>query len=291
MNVYEIITERILAEIERGTLPWNKPWKSALGEEPANLVSKKGYRGINRFLLGHLSFERPYYVTYKQATDLGGNVRKGEKGTPVIFWKQSQYTKEDAQGIEQTENSFVLRYYMVFNVSQCEGIDRHLPMLPSLDTSMSTIQPLEAAEQIVSRYATCPTLNHVRGDRAYYQPSTDTVVLPETSQFSSQSEYYSTVFHELTHSTGHASRLNRPTLTDMTFFGSANYSKEELVAEMGAAFLCGEAGIENEAALKNSASYLDGWRKKLKMDSKIVIQAAGQAQKAADYILGVNREA
>ncbi len=126
----------------------------------------------------------------------------------------------------------------------------------------------------------------MRGNRAYYTPSTDSIVLPETNQFDSQAEYYSTLFHELTHSTGHASRLNRPTLVDASYFGSHNYSKEELVAEMGAAFLCGEAGIDNEAALKNSASYLDGWRKKLKTDSKVLIQAAGQAQKAADHILG-----
>ena len=286
MNVYEIITERILNEIDKGTLPWHKPWKSELGEESANLVSKKGYRGINRFLLSHLPYERPYFVSYKQATDLGGNVKKGEKGTPVIFWKTGTYTKTDSNGSEHEENSFLLRYYTVFNVAQCEGLDAHLPIITT-DQPLNPVNPIESADNLVAQWATRPTLAHVRGNRAYYQPSTDSIVMPERTQFSTQAEYYSTLFHELTHSTGHKDRLNRPTLVDASYFGSCNYSKEELVAEMGAAFLCGEAGIENEAVLRNSASYLDGWRKKLKADSKVVIQAAGMAQKAADLILGV----
>jgi antirestriction protein ArdC len=285
MNVYEIITARMLAEIEKGTLPWHKPWKAALGDESANLVSKKGYRGINRFLLAHLPYARPYFVTYKQAQDLGGNVKKGEKGCPVIFWKTGTYTKEDATGTDQTETSFLLRYYTVFNVAQCDGLDRHLPAVVPTITGPE-VSPIDSAERLVSGFHSRPTLVHQAGDRAYYQPSTDTAVMPERTQFTSSAEYYSTLFHELTHSTGHTARLNRPTLVDASYFGSCNYSKEELVAEMGAAFLCGEAGIENEAAMKNSASYLDGWRRKLKADSRVVIQAAGQAQKAADLILG-----
>ena len=284
MNVYDIITDRLLQEIEKGTIPWHKPWKSEDGEESTNLVSHKPYRGINRFLLAHMPYQRPYFVTYKQAGDLGGNVKKGEHGTPVIFWKQNTYSKTDSDGSESEHTGFVLRYYTVFNVAQCEGLDKFLPIMPAIDRS--EIATHAKSEQLVSQWASRPTLNHVRGNRAYYQPSTDSIVLPERDQFSSQAEYYSTLFHELTHSTGHASRLNRPTLTDASYFGSQNYSKEELVAELGAAFLCGEAGIENEAALKNSAAYLDGWRKKLKADSKIIVQAAGQAQKAADLILG-----
>lgn len=286
MNVYEIITERILAEIDKGTLPWHKPWKSELGEESANLVSKKGYRGINRFLLAHLPYERPYFLSYKQATDLGGNVKKGEKGTPIIFWKTGTYQKEGTDGTSHDETSFLLRYYTVFNVAQCEGIDAHLPAL-SPEPVTPTIATIDKAEQVVSGWNTRPTFNHVRGNRAYYTPSQDTVTMPEREQFHSSAEYYSTLFHELTHSTGHTSRLNRPTLVDASYFGSCNYSKEELVAEMGAAFLCGEAGIDNEAVVKNSAAYLDGWRRKLKADNKVVIQAAGQAQKAADHILGL----
>ena len=289
MNVYEIITERLLKEIDKGTLPWHKPWKSALGEEPANLISKKPYHGINRFLLSQMSFARPYFLTYNQATALGGQVKKGEHGIPVIFWKTGTYTATESDGSTHDEKSFLLRYYTVFNIDQCSGIESKIPPINPLPVDTG-IDPLASAEKIVEHFNTRPTITHVRGDRAYYTPSSDRVTLPETNQFHSQAEYYSTLFHELTHSTGHTSRLNRPTVAGASSFGSHNYSKEELVAEMGAAFLCGEAGIENEAALKNSASYLDGWRKKLKTDSKVVIQAAAQAQKAADYILGVKKE-
>jgi len=289
MTVYEIITDRLLKEIEKGTLPWHKPWKSALGEEPANLVSKHAYRGINRFLLSHMAYPRPYYVTYKQATDLGGSVKKGEHGTPVIFWKTGIYTQTEADGSSHEEKSFLLRYYTVFNVEQCDGIEGHLPIITT-EPIINPISPIESADRIVTHFNSRPTITHVRGDRAYYTPSRDTITLPETNQFQSQAEYYSTLFHEMTHSTGHSSRLNRPTLVEASYFGSHTYCKEELVAEMGAAFLCGEAGIENEAALKNSASYLDGWRRKLKADSKVVIQAAAQAQKAADFILGITKK-
>jgi Antirestriction protein len=284
MNVYEIITERLLQEIEKGTLPWHKPWKNALGEEAANLVSKKSYRGINRFLLSQMPYERPYYLSYKQAQDLGGNVKKGEHGTPVIFWKMNTYSKKEEDGSEHDEKGFLLRYYTVFNIAQCEGVEKHLPA--SKPVEGTALPAHDRAEAIVTGFHTRPTITHKAGDRAYYQPSIDSIVMPERTQFQSQAEYYSTLFHELTHSTGHTSRLNRPTLVDMVHFGDTNYSKEELCAEMGAAFLCGEAGIENEAALKNSASYLDGWRRKLKGDSKVVIHAAAQAQKAADFILG-----
>jgi antirestriction protein ArdC len=284
MNVYDIITERILKEIEKGTLPWHQPWKSVNGEEAQNLVSKKGYRGINRFLLSHLPYARPYYLTYKQAGDLGGTVKKGEHGTPVIFWKRNTYTKTASDGTQSEENGFMLRYYTVFNVEQCDGLRQSPPEIVPIEGQV--IDTMAQAEDLVDAYAQRPTVTHIAQNRAYYQPSTDSIVLPERTQFVSSAEYYSTLFHELTHSTGHKTRLNRPTLVDASYFGSQNYSKEELVAEMGAAFLCGEAGIENEAALKNSASYLDGWRKKLHADSKLVIQAAAQAQKAADHILG-----
>lgn len=284
MNVYEIITERILKELDKGTLPWHRPWQSVNGEEATNLVSRKGYRGINRFLLAQMPYARPFYVTYKQASDLGGTVKKGEHGIPVIFWKCDTYAKKESDGSEHDEKGFLLRYYTVFNIAQCEGLENHLPVVQPIDGTV--VPTLDRAERIVEGFNTRPTITHIAQDRAYYQPSTDTVVLPERNQFASQAEYYSTVFHELTHSTGHPSRLNRATLADQCMFGDTNYSKEELCAEMGAAFLCSEAGIENEAALKNSASYVDGWRKKLHQDSKVVVQAAAQAQKAADFILG-----
>lgn len=282
-TVYDMITERILAQLNQGTAPWHKPWKSVNGEEPMNLTSRKAYRGLNRFLLSVANYERPYFVTYKQALELGGHVKQGEKGSPVIFWKRNTYTKAQPDGTETEEQGFLLRYYTVFNVSQCEGLGKWLPALPTED--LRTIEPIEAAERIARGYPNAPAIHHVNGNLACYRPKSDEITLPLRNQFVSGPAYYSTLFHEMTHATGHAVRLNRSTLTDLCPFGSTNYSKEELVAEMGAAFLCGEAGIDNEAALKNSAAYIDGWRKKLSRDSKVVVHAAAQAQKAADYIL------
>lgn len=285
-TVYEIITQRILTELEKGTAPWHKPWKSALGEEPANLSSKRPYRGLNRFLLSQSQYARPYYVTYNQATNFGGQVKKGEHGWPVIFWKRDTYIRKHDDGAETEEKGFLLRYYTVFNVEQCEGLEKFMPDAPNAPKP-TDLEPNEKAEYIVRHFPNSPRIQYRKGDRAFYRPSEDLVVLPEKYQFRSPAEYYSTLFHELTHSTGHASRLHRSTLADALMFGDTNYSREELVAELGAAFLCGEAGIENEAALKNSAAYLDGWRRKLKADSKIIVTAAAQAQKAADHILGV----
>ncbi len=282
MTVYEIITEKILSEIDNGTIPWHKPWKSADGEEPCNAITKRPYRGINRFLCSLAPHARPYFLTYKQAAQNNGQVRKGEKGLPIIYWQKTE--KVDPTTGRKKE-SFLLRYYTVFNLDQCDGLDSLAP--PSLPSSPSALSTDERAEAIVSGYQNSPTIQR-SGDsaRAFYSPDHDSVVVPQLSQYATAAEYYSTLYHEVTHSTGHPSRLNRPTLTGFHYFGDQNYSKEELVAEFGAAFLCGEAGIENVAALKNSASYLDGWSKKLRGDSTLLIHAAAQAQKAADHILG-----
>lgn len=285
MNVYEIITQRILDEINKGTLPWHRPWKTVDGEEPTNLSSRKAYRGLNRFLLSLVPYERPFFVTYKQAQEMGGNVKQGEKGHQVIFWKRELYNKKnETTGESETVNGFLLRYYTVFNIAQCDGLEKWTPTKPEYNPV--DLLPIERAESIARHYPSAPAVRYKAQSRAYYSPSDDTIVLPERWQFISPAEYYSTLFHELTHSTGHKDRLNRSTLTDLVCFGDTNYSKEELVAELGAAFLCGEAGIENEAALKNSAAYIDGWRRKLSQDSRLIIQAASHAQKAADHILG-----
>lgn len=282
MNVYEIITEKILSEIDSGTIPWHKPWKSALGEEPCNAITMRPYRGMNRFLCSLSPHDRPYFLTYNQAKQANGQVRKGEKGLPIIYW---QKTEKQDPNTGRKKDSFLLRYYTVFNIEQCDGLESLVP--PSLPASPSTLSLDERAEAIVSGYQHAPTIQRSSDSaHAFYAPDRDTVVVPQLSQYATATEYYSTLYHELAHSTGHPSRLNRPTLTGFHFFGDQNYSKEELVAEFGAAFLCGEAGIENAAALKNSAAYLDGWSKKLRADSTLLIQAAAQAQKAADHILG-----
>src|ERR1022692_536573 len=275
-TVPEIITESVLKQLEQGVAPWRKPWATSI---PRNLISKKPYRGLNVFLLATQGYGSPYWLTFNQAKQLGAHVRQGEKSTLVSFWKSSEYAKENHDtGETESKTSVLLRYYRVFNVEQCEGLkalhgDEHKP-----------VQPLAECEAIANRMPNPPRIE--QHSQAFYRPSADIVGMPSRSCFESPEGYYSTLFHELTHSTGHKSRLNRfeENSTDHQF-GSESYSKEELIAEMGAAMLAGMAGI-SQATLSNSASYLQSWIKRLKSDSRLIISAASNAQKAADYILG-----
>jgi antirestriction protein ArdC len=268
-TVYQIVTEQIIQQLESGVAPWHKPWTT---EAPRNLVSGVPYHGINVFLLASHGFGSAYWLTYKQAIERGGNVRKGSKGSKVVFWKIGRRNVETDE--ETTEKkSFVLRYYTVFNVEQCEGI--------AAPGTSKPVNPIEECERIVSGMPNPPAM--AQDARAWYRPSTDTVGMPSRSAFESSEAYYSTLFHELTHSTGHPSRLGREGIEKLNSFGSESYSKEELIAEMGAAMLAGIAGIERKT-LANSASYLKSWIDVLKSDSKMVVSAASQAQKAADYI-------
>jgi antirestriction protein ArdC len=281
-SVYEVITRRIVEQLESGVAPWRKPWK-ARGNSglPRNLVSGREYRGINVWILLSSGYAAPHWLTFRQARELDGHVRKGEVGFPVVYWKFGK--RELLDGDEIVEKPSVLcRYYTVFNIEQCEGL-RMQPADPVEDQSQ--LQPIEACEQLVSSWMQKPMIGH-GGDYASYNKVLDCVQMPERLCFSSAEEYYSTLFHELTHSTGHPKRMNRSTLTDFERFGDHNYSREELVAEMGAAFLAGYCGIENRT-ITNSTAYLANWLQALKNDSRMVLVAAGQAQKAADMILGV----
>ena len=278
MNVYEIITEQILERLKSGDIPWHRPWIG--GEAPKNLVSKKEYRGINTFLLGSSRYSSPYWLTFKQAQELGGTVKKGETSSMVVFWKQIGVKKDD----EITEKMIpLLRYYRVFNVEQCEGIDeKKIPML----NLNQDFQPIEQCEELVNGMQNKPSIKH-EDSRAYYSPSNDYVNMPQKQAFDKEEFYYAVLFHELGHSTGHESRLARKNQGDWSAFGTEKYSKEELVAEMTAAMLCGVCGIEN-ITIENHAAYIQSWLKKLKDDPKMVVLAAAQAQKAADYIQNVN---
>ena len=274
-SAYQLITERIISLLQEGTVPWHKPWKG--GGEAKNLVSKRPYRGINRFLLNAASYGSPFWLTYNQARKLGGFVRKGEKSTPVVFWKLLE--REDRETGETREFP-VLRYYRVFNLEQAEEIEP--PREEEIE--VQKFEPIVRCERLVANMPNPPRIQYKR-QAAWYQPKEDLVNMPKPESFESPHEFYSCLYHELAHSSGHKSRLDRSTLTDMCPFGSTNYSKEELVAEMAAAFLCGETGIENQT-IDNSAAYISGWLKRLHKDDKLVIFAAAQAQKAADYILG-----
>lgn len=275
MNIqsYERITERIENLLAQGVVPWHKPWQVKTGL-PRNLVSQKSYRGINVFLLMAMSYESPYWLTFRQAIQLGGSVKKGEKACPVVFWKQMKVEDNEA---EEQRKIPLLRLYHVFNAAQCEG----LKAAPSAEEI-----PLVAtsAAEIVAKMPHPPKIKSGMS-HAFYQPVNDTVGMPERKRFETEDAYHATLFHELVHSTGHESRLKRQSIMEKNGFGSMPYCKEELVAELGSAFLCGHAGIVDQT-IDKSAAYIEGWMDSLRDDRTLIVYAAAQAQKAADYILG-----
>jgi antirestriction protein ArdC len=278
-DVYQIVTDRIIQLLAAGTVPWHQPWKSST-QWPQNLVSRRVYRGINVFLLSAARYASPYWLTFRQAQTLGGRVKKGEHAFPVVFWK---IFREEGDTDEPRRIPF-LRYYSVFNVAQCEGINA--PVIPV--EGNPTFEPIARCEEVVSNMPKRPVIDHA-GGRACYQPSLDTVTMPDAKLFESSEGYYATLFHELVHATGHLSRLNRKEVAEPSRFGSDPYSREELVAEMGAAFLCGHCEVEN-MTVDQSASYIQSWLERLKDDRKLVVLAAAQAQKACDFILNVKHE-
>jgi len=291
---YQLITDRILAALERGTVPWRRPWR-ARGHR--NALSAHGYRGINLLLLGLTAFERGYddprWLTFRQAAVQGGHVRRGEQGTPVVFWKwlpprgAAAVGEADApadgagDGDEGTGPGDgrvpFLRVYTLFNVAQCAGLT-----LPAAETV--AFDPILRAEAVVAGYRDGPVLVP-DAEAAYYVAGRDAVHVPPRGAFRDAHGYYGTLFHELAHSTGHERRLARPGLAEAAVFGSASYSQEELVAEFAAAFLCHEAGID-PARVEQSAAYVASWLHALRNDRRLAVIAASQAQRAADWILG-----
>ena len=273
MDIYNEVTTRIIAQMEEGVIPWQKPWVA--NGKAISRSTGKPYSLLNQMLLG-----RPgEYLTFKQCQEAGGKVKKGEKASMVVFWKFIE--QEDEETGEKKEVPF-LRYYNVFHIDQCEGITaKHTTETAFPDGAAM----LEAAQEIIYDYLGREgvKLSHEEGDRAFYRPATDEVVLPIRKQFISTAEYYSTVFHELTHSTGHPKRLNR--LSKPSFFGTEDYSKEELVAEIGAAALVNHVGLETSSSLRNNAAYLQNWLKVLKDDKRFIVSAAGRAEKAVNLIL------
>ena len=276
-SVYEIITEKIIKQLESGVAPWRKPWTC---QSPANLITQKEYRGLNILTLASQGFPSRFWLSFNQATKLGGRIRKGEKSSPVIFWNVGEEQETTTQdGKRETSRPFLLRYYSVFNFSQTEGID--IPASLLLETRIN--DPIAMCEQIVASMPNPPASQ--QSDKAWYSPSKDAVGMPARGLFHSSEEFYATEFHELGHSTGHPKRLHRENFDNPASFGSESYSKEELIAEMTAAMLCGVAGIEQKT-LENSAAYLKTWIARLKSDSRLLVSAASQAQKAADFIQG-----
>jgi antirestriction protein ArdC len=278
-SVFEIITGKILSHLDNGVIPWREPWSGKAGI-PRNLVTGKPYRGINLFLLMAECYSSPYWLTFKQIQDKGGSIKKGEKSSLVIFWKflEIEEVNKETGDLDKKEIP-MLRYYRVFNVLQTEGID-----CPQPEAIVNGLDPIVEAEALVEAYKDMPEIKH-GFTKACYRPSEDLIKMPLLNSFINPDEYYSTLFHECVHSTGSPKRLDRPTLTESQGFGSESYAQEELVAEMGAAFLCGISGI-SQTTLENSTAYIKGWRDTIAKDPKLVIMAAAQAQKAVSYITG-----
>jgi len=281
-SIYEIVTDKIIEKLENGVLPWHKPWTV---QRPFNYASKREYSGINLYLLDG---EDPRYMTYKQVKEKGGTVKKGAKAYMVVFWSpvkaKTVKIKDEETGEEETYidgstlGKFVLRYYTVFNAVDIEGIE-----FPAIEINVNN-KPIDYAQSVADSYIVQLDSFAHGGNKAYYMPLNDHVQMPKLDSFESSDEYYSTLFHELSHSTGHEKRLDRRSQKEFDSH-KHSYSYEELVAEMTACFLCSYTGITS--TLDNSAAYLSGWASVLskKENQRYVILAAGQAQKASDFIL------
>jgi len=282
-DIYQAITDRFIEQLKQGTVPWQQPWTSCV----QNIVSRKPYRGINAFTLGMTDRTSPFWLTYKQALDLGGHIRKGEKSLPVIYYKILErrdgagnlMVREDGR---QARVPFV-RWANVFNLDQTEGIEA-----PQITAAQNVGQSPEKAAAIVEKAKLCPI--HHAGFAAVYSPRNDVIRLPAPATFRSQEDYFQTLFHEMTHATGHEKRLNREGITQPAKFGSERYSKEELIAELGAAFLSNEAGILNQVQFDNSAAYLNSWIQRLENDPRMIVSAASQAQRSTDFVLGIEHK-
>ena len=274
-DIYEVVTQKIIERLEEGVVPWHKPWKSA-GGMPRNMVSNRPYNGINFWLLLAMKFGSPFYMTFEQVKAMNGNVKSGEKSTMVVFWK---ILESEEKGV--VKKTPYLRYYRVFNLTQTEGIDPQ--KIPDNDAFDHDFNAIGAADRIINDWNDCPKIEW-DADSAYYSPMQDMVCMPNQRSFFKDEQCYSTLFHELVHSTGHRSRLNRHEKIKDHRFGSKDYSQEELVAEMGAAYLCGITNIEQET-FDNNASYIHSWIRTFKNDPKVLVLAAAQAQKAVDYML------
>ena len=274
-DIYEMVTDRIIEQLEKGVVAWQKPW-TGVHDGAYNRISNKPYSLLNQMLLSKTG----EYASFKQWTELGGHIRKGEKAEIVTFWKIQPIEEENEDGEKVTQQIPLLRYYNVFHISQVEGVEPK-----SID--LNELQPIEEAERIKIEYM---KREHIKilekvTDKAFYSPLLDYIQIPCKEQYQNIEEFYSTLFHEMTHSTGHKVRLDREDVKDCMYKGDENYSKEELCAELGSAFLINKLGIESSKSFNNSTAYIQSWLRVLRNDKKFIISASSRAEKAVKYIL------
>lgn len=276
-SVYEMVTERIIDQLENGVIPWERPW-TGIRSGAHNRVSNKPYSLLNQMLLLHDG----EYASFKQWTDLGGKIKKGEKSEIVVFWKIYPTEEKKENGTIEIKNIPLLRYYNVFHISQVEGIESKEVI------ELAEVEPITEAERIKEEYKEREHIEIMEmvTNEAYYNPTKDFIKVPCKEQYKNIEEFYSTLFHEMTHSTGHKSRLDRLSTETKARFGSETYSKEELVAEIGCASLLNILGIETTKTFKNSSAYIQNWLQVLKNDNKFIVSASSKAEKAVKYILG-----
>lgn len=280
INVYELVTNRIIEQLENNIVPWEKPWSGTL-DGAFNRVSKKPYSILNQMLLKY----NGEYATFKQWQELGGHIRKAEKSEIIVFWKMYPIKEKQDDGTEIIKTIPLLKYINVFHISQVDGVE------PLKQKVTHDIEPIEKAEKILNDYWNREniTIEHVKGDKVFYSPMFDKIQLPLFEQFKQSEEYYSTAFHESVHSTMKTSRCNRQENRKgkVVSFGSEEYSKEELVAEVGSAQLMNIVGIETTKSFRNSTAYIQSWLKVLRNDNKFIVSASSKAEKAVNYILGI----
>ena len=275
-DVYSIVTNKIIELLEAGTIPWRRPWTDA--GLPMNLITKRHYRGINIHLLNSLGYEQNLFLTWKQLKTIGGSVRKGETGIIVVFNKIIEQQIE-AEGETKLQKKSLLRYYKVFNISQCTDI----PSAFIPQEGPRVIEPIVACEMILENMVDCPPIRY-EAHEAYYVPSLDYINMPKMDSFISSLEFYTTLFHEVIHATGHQKRVGRKEVYQNPKFGTEMYSMEELVAEMGSCYLKSHVGIPIEE-LDNSAAYVANWLQVLKGDKRFIVIASSKAQRAVEYVL------
>ena len=294
VDLYQQVTNRIITHLEKGEIPWRKTW-SGYGLA-RNLATNHIYTGINMILMNCLPYPIPYYMSFKQVQEKGGRIKQGAKAELIFYFNilfkdkaDNTISKEQAsilerQGAEVKVLKY-LKYYNVFNIKDIEGIEYASP-----DITLQPHEKLERCENIILNMPNAPEMIHQDLSQAYYNKVHDFVNMPEIGQFQSPEEYYVTFFHELAHATGHQKRLNRPGITESEKFGDKKYSEEELIAEMAASFLSAQVSIDYDPIIENTAAYLQGWLKVLKEDKMFIFKVAAEAQKAADYVLGVKRD-
>lgn len=287
-DIYQRITDLIVEKLAADVAPWHRPTMAAkvndqIHHRAVNVETGKPYAGINTVILGCSPYDIPVFGTFKQIQALGGMVTKGAKSLPVVYWQKKK--PKDADRNDEKKGGFILKYYNVFNVTETDlDLSVFRVGLPAPEVLPET-RKIPVCEQIVEGYKNGPTVVHRDQTRMCYSPSFDLVNMPDQARYHDPQEYYHILFHELVHSTGHSSRLDRKEGM-IGFFGSENYSEEELTAELGASFLSTMAGIASEPILDNSASYLGGWLGKLKGDKMFIFKASSKAKKATEWILG-----